>query len=204
MSESCFSEGVSDHLPKSNSVVIKIRGASIGAPAVLTAAAGPLPSQMHSSVSPALRRAARVVTVFTGLALCAEGIADPPAALPKPAPDPRSSRLEKFFEHYKCPAPRYVAEYLRAADSYGLDFRLLPALSIRETHCGLAENRNNHWGYNSGRRGFPSVETGIVRVARQLAESTGYKGKTLEAKLFTYNPRSKYPEEIMRIMRQIE
>src|SRR5437879_1566305 len=69
------------------------------------------------------------------LVLCATNTADvpAPAARPIPAlrsnPDPRVARLEKFFRRYHCPAPYHVPEYLGAADGYGLDYRLLPAIS---------------------------------------------------------------------------
>ena len=82
--------------------------------------------------------------------------------------------------------------------------RLLPAVSIRETLCGVADMQNNLWGYHPGRQTFPSVSVGIDYVARQLAQNPFYKGKPLQEKLFTYNPRPAYPDEIRRIMRQIE
>ena len=113
-------------------------------------------------------------------------------------------RLEQFFGRYRCPAPQHIDEYLRAADSYGLDYRLLPALSIRETHCGIEETRNNRWGYHPGRQGFASVAAGIDYVARQLADSPTYRGKSLRDKLFTYNPLTAYPGEVESFMQEIE
>ena len=121
-----------------------------------------------------------------------------------PSPDPRFVRLERFFHRYGCQAPHHIGDYLRAADRHGLDYRLLPALSIRETHCGLAERHNNHWGYHPGRQSFPSIEAGIEFLAQQLAENPPYRGKSLQEKLFTYNPREAYPDEVKYIMRQIE
>jgi hypothetical protein len=138
------------------------------------------------------------------LVLCAKSTANLPEILERHAPDPRFARLERFFRRYRCPMPQPVADYLRAADGYGLDYRLLPAVSIRETLCGVQETRNNRWGYHPGRQSFPSIEAGVDYVARQLAENPAYKGKTLRDKLFTYNPRPAYPEEVQRIMRQIE
>ena len=118
--------------------------------------------------------------------------------------DSRSARLEKFFRRYRCPAPYHVSEYLRVADSYELDYRLLPAISIRETRCGATEKDNNRWGFHPGQEGFASIPTGIEFMAHRLAEHPLYKGKTLEDKLFTFNPRPAYPVEVQRIMRQIE
>jgi hypothetical protein len=140
-----------------------------------------------------------------GLAVCVT-TAEAPDARGKPGPliDPRIGRLERFFDLYRCPAPYYVKEYLSAADRYGVDYRLLPAVSVRETLCGVEGWRNNRWGYHPGVQAFSSVEAGIDFVTRQLAENPFYKGKTLPDKLFTYNPRQTYPDEVQWIMRQIE
>ncbi len=118
--------------------------------------------------------------------------------------DPRVVRLSAFFQAYNCPEPHHINAYLRAADAYGLDYRLLPAISLRETTCGVTEKNNNRWGYHPGRQSFPSVEAGINFLARHLAEEPPYAGKTLRQKLFTYNPLPAYPGEIQRLMRQIE
>jgi len=134
----------------------------------------------------------------------ARGVALKPALNPASKPDARFARLEKFFRLYHCPQPRHTSEYLRAADENGLDYRLLPAISIRETLCGVAATENNHWGYHPGRQSFPSAQEGIDFVARVLAEGFYYKGKTLRDKLLTYNPRAAYPDEVQWIMRQIE
>lgn len=120
-------------------------------------------------------------------------------------PDPRAERLEAFFRYYHCPEPHHVLEYLRVTETYGLDYRLLPAISVRETQCGVAgQDLNNWWGYHPGRQTFPSIEKGIDYVARQLAENPLYRDKSLRDKLFTYNPLPAYPDEVRRIMRQIE
>jgi hypothetical protein len=118
--------------------------------------------------------------------------------------DPRFARLEKFFQEYSCPAPLYVEEYLRLADTYGLDYRLLPAISIRETQCGVHEKGNNRLGFHPSTVGFPTVLDGMEFIEKRLAEHPYYKGKSLEGKLFMYNPRPAYPGEVEWIMRQIE
>lgn len=140
-----------------------------------------------------------------GLALSATTTADVPAVFIVTKPDPRVTRLEKFFKNYRCPTPYHTAEYLRAADGYGLDYRILPAISIRETLCGVAERQqHNRWGYHPGHQTFPSIEVGIDFLAQRLTQHPFYKGKTLQNILFTYNPRPAYPDEVTRIMRQIE
>jgi hypothetical protein len=147
-----------------------------------------------------------------GVALSAATVGDVPRGfiLPivivKSDPDPRIARLERFFRNYHCQAPYHAVDYLRAADGYGLDYRLLPAVSIRETTCGLAEHQlqNNLWGYHPNDQSFPSIAAGIDFLARRLAEHPFYKGKSLKGKLFTYNPLPAYPDEVLRIMSQIE
>jgi hypothetical protein len=152
----------------------------------------------------------RAVTACVfGFALSASTTADVPAARIIPVldsrPDPRIARLERFFKAYHCPAPYYTSEYLRAADGYALDYRLLPSISIRETLCGTAaKDRHNYWGYHPGGEGFESVEAGIAFLAHRLTRHQYYKGKALRDKLFTYNPRPAYPGEVQRIMQQIE
>ncbi len=140
-----------------------------------------------------------LAAIFAGLAASATGTAD----VRDEKPDPRITRLEAFFQSYHCPAPLHTEEYVRAADIYGLDYRLLPAVSIRETQCGKTERRrHNHWGFHQDN--FPSIEAGIEFLAKRLTRHPLYRGKTLEGILFTYNPLPAYPGEVKRIMLQIE
>lgn len=148
-------------------------------------------------------------SVAAGLILTAATTADA-RVTPMSSPfarqaDPRIARLETFFRNYHCAAPYHTTAYLRAADGYRLDYRLLPAVSIRETLCGAtAGDENNFWGYHPGHQSFDSIEAGIDFLAQRLAQHRLYRGKTLREKLFTYNPRAAYVEEVGRIMRQIE
>jgi hypothetical protein len=118
--------------------------------------------------------------------------------------DRRPEKLEAFFSAYRCPGPLHVTDYLRAADTYGIDYRLLPALSVRESTCGKHERANNRWGWDSARTGFASVASGIEFIARQLASGRSYRGKTLDQKLKAYNPNPLYAVEIRKLMREIE
>jgi hypothetical protein len=118
--------------------------------------------------------------------------------------DQRIFRLEAFFKAYNCPEPLHVDDYLRAADAYQIDYRMLPAISLIETTCGSFERLNNHWGWDSAQTGFASVEEGIHFIASQLAENPYYKDKTLEQKLWMYNPDAQYVTQVRRLMRQIQ
>ena len=119
-------------------------------------------------------------------------------------PDQRVLRLEAFFKAYGCPEPYHIHDYLRAADAYQIDYRILPALSLRESTCGIHARANNHWGWDSGRSRFESIEAGIEYVSRQLAEGARYRGKQIEEKLYIYNPYPHYVREIKDLMGRIE
>ena len=151
-----------------------------------------------------LGTAAVGVTMFAVTAADGTVIVNRPTPLPVFTADARIERLRVFFDAYACPAPRHIADYLRVADTYGLDYRILPALSVRESTCGQYQKMNNRWGWDSGQSGFGSIASGIEYVARQLAEAPQYKGKTLDQLLWTYNPRAAYPGEVKKLMARIE
>lgn len=121
-----------------------------------------------------------------------------------PTADLRSARLQAFFNAYGCPGPLHIEDYLRAADTYGIDYRLLPAVSVRESTCGRYQRKNNHWGWDSAKVGFVSVANGIEYIAHQLARGRYYHGKTLDQKLRMYNPNPRYAAEVRKLMREIE
>jgi len=144
-----------------------------------------------------------LTTLLFGLALFRGPV---PGTLPdvkKPVPDGRAIRLTTFFQIHQCPAPYHVEDYLRAADIYSVDYRLLPAISFRESTCGEYCRLNNHWGWDSARTGFASVRSGIYYVMSQLAYGKPYKGTSLDQKLYEYNPRPSYAIAIKQTMREI-
>ena len=118
--------------------------------------------------------------------------------------DQRHAKLEAFFQSFGCPAPYHVKEYLGAADTYAIDYRLLPAISVLESTCGIYQRENNRWGWASARKGFASFRAGLEYIAQQLSVGRYYKNKTLEEKVHMYNPRPQYARLMERLMRQID
>jgi hypothetical protein len=118
--------------------------------------------------------------------------------------DGRALKLASFFEAHQCPQPYHAEEYVRAADLYSVDYRLLPAVSVRESTCGLHQRLNNFWGWDSARTGFASVTRGIHFILRQLAFSRPYRGKSVDEKLYVYNPNPQYVKEVHELMREID
>lgn len=121
-----------------------------------------------------------------------------------PPPDRRVAKLESFFKAYACPEPYHIADYLNAADRHDIDYRLLPAVSVRESLCGVGGRLNNFWGWDNARSGFASVKEGIDYIAWRLAQSPHYRNRTLEQKLYHYNPVPGYVKSVKGLMREIE
>jgi hypothetical protein len=138
--------------------------------------------------------------VLFGLTLFAGTVTDS-SALPG---DLRPARLESFFMSYGCPTPHYVNDYVRAADAFQVDYRLLPVISLLESTCGTYSRLNNHWGWDGAEVGFESVPAGINFVTSQLAGGRPYRDKALDEKLHSYNPKPRYRREVKRLMNRIE
>lgn len=134
--------------------------------------------------------------------------------------DPRYQQLNKFFDKYRCPEPRYVTEYIETADKYGIDYRLLPAISLKESTCqkqmpGLTIKGKyvngacfNAWGwliYGNNRKCFDSIPAGIEEVLKNFATNPKWQG-TVDQILYRYNGtvESKYPARVKNIMSTIE
>ena len=118
--------------------------------------------------------------------------------------DERHAKLETFFQSFGCPAPYHVKEYLGAADAYAIDYRLLPAISVLESTCGIYQRQNNRWGWASARKGFASFRAGLEYIAHELADGPYYKNKTLPEKVRMYNPRPQYARQLDSLMHKID
>jgi hypothetical protein len=150
--------------------------------------------------------------VSSGLAVFAGIVSIPAAVAPQRLPanppadyrhDPRSDALKYFFEKQECPAQHYVSEFLDVADSYDLDWRLLPSIAFVESTGGKASRNNNLFGWDSGNARFSSPVAGIHVVAWRLSHSPLYKDKDLDGLLATYNPDMAYAPRVKSIMQQI-
>jgi hypothetical protein len=148
-----------------------------------------------------IRRAMRLLVVLASAACApANTVADSSLTIE----DKRPERLEAFFQSFGCPAPHHVKEYVGTADNFAIDYRLLPAISVLESTCGVHQRLNNRWGWDSARKGFASFRAGLEYIARQLAEGRYYKGKTLEEKVRMYNPKPEYAVQLKKLMRKID
>jgi hypothetical protein len=117
--------------------------------------------------------------------------------------DLREALLRKFFSANQCPAEHYAQAFVKEADTFGLDWRLLPSLSFVESGGGKYARGYNLFGWANGKAAFDSFGDAIHHVASVLALGKPYRGKDLEGKLLAYNHRSDYQSLVTRVMRQI-
>lgn len=105
--------------------------------------------------------------------------------------DNRVESITEFFAKYKSPLQPYAQNVVDAADFYGIDSRLLPAIAMQESNlCKKAPLESyNCWGfgiYGNKVIKFQSYQEGIDIVTKTLAKE--YKQKGLET-----------PEQIMKV-----
>jgi hypothetical protein len=117
--------------------------------------------------------------------------------------DPRLHVLENFFAARHCPVSSLAGEFLIAADKNGLDWRLLPSISLIESGGGKVARNNNIFGWNPGHYRFSSVRESIHTVAAKLAHSKLYRDKDIDRKLSTYNVCPQWADRVRSVMRTI-
>jgi len=108
--------------------------------------------------------------------------------------DARIEVVNDFLSYYKSALAPFSDEIVAAADKYGLDYRLLPAIAMQEsTLCKKApKNSYNCWGfgiYGKKITRFDNYNDAIDTVTKTLA--TKYKAVGLETPeqiMTKYNP----------------
>jgi len=99
--------------------------------------------------------------------------------LAKPAyADYREIKLRNFLQKYNSPLVSFTKDFIKAADKYGLDYRLLPAISGVESTFGMQipQNSFNAYGWNGGNWYFDSWPNSIYFVSQALKENYVKRG----------------------------
>jgi hypothetical protein len=117
--------------------------------------------------------------------------------------DLRESILRRFFKEHRAPAEHYADVFVSEADAYDLDWRLLPSLSMVESGGGRYASGNNLFGWANGKWTFDSISEAVHHVAFTLSLGKAYRGKDIEAKLWTYNHREEYKNAVFAVMKKI-
>lgn len=122
--------------------------------------------------------------------------------------------IDAYFDKYNMPLKGTGITFAVEADRNGLDWRLLPAITVRESTGGknaCSSVANNPFGWDSCQTGFDSIQDAIAIVANNLggnnpSTARHYNGKTTKEILQAYNPPSiipRYSEQVMWIMDSI-
>jgi hypothetical protein len=158
---------------------------------------------MRSLSLPILWLAATVATIFASLFLVlqisqnravkilkSQTLNQPLASVPKTqavfsqsiqAEDGRAQIVDNFLKSKNSPLEPYSAYMVKIADEYGLDYRLLAAIAVKESGGGRAipKNSYNAWGwgiYGDNVLGFNTWQDGILKVAQGLKKDYIDKG----------------------------
>lgn len=84
--------------------------------------------------------------------------------------DTRVETLRKFLNSHKSPLADYAKELVITSDKYGLDWRLVPAISGVESTFGkrIPQGSYNAYGWANGEYRFKSWEDSIEIVSKTL------------------------------------
>lgn len=134
------------------------------------------------------------------------------------APDPKvavlkaeAKAIDAYFTVHDMPLAGTGVKMIKEADANGIDWRLLPAIAVRESTGGknaCDKVKNNPFGWGSCKIGFDSIDEAIETVAQNLGgnnpnTAVHYDNKTTKQILRAYNPPSvvpHYAEQVMKIM----
>ncbi len=126
----------------------------------------------------------------------------------------KAEAIDSYFKSHDMPLEGSGLKMVQEAKNNDLDWRLLPAIAVRESTGGKFDCKkveNNPFGWGSCKIGFDSLDDAIETVARNLGGNNPntekhYADKTTKQILRAYNPPSivpRYAEQVMKIMSDI-
>ncbi len=126
----------------------------------------------------------------------------------------KAEAIDAYFRAHNMPLEGMGMKMVIEAEKNNLDWRLLPAIAVRESTGGknaCDRVKNNSFGWGSCKIGFDSNEEAIETVALNLGGNNPktarhYDDKTTKQILRAYNPPSvvpRYAQQVMSIMNAI-
>jgi hypothetical protein len=126
----------------------------------------------------------------------------------------KAEAIDAYFSLHDMPLVGTGTKMVTEADRNGIDWRLLPAIAVRESTGGknaCDKVKNNPFGWASCKIGFNSINEAIEIVAQNLGGNNPntadhYDNKTVKQILRAYNPPyivPRYAEQVMAIMNNI-
>jgi len=114
-------------------------------------------------------------------------------------------KIRKYLTKRNSPLADYAEEFVEAANTYGIDYRLVASISIIESSGGIhCFKTHNAWGW--GNSGFDSWEDGIWSVSKGLGKYYAGGRNTPEKIASRYCPPNalKWGNNVSYIMNLIE
>lgn len=104
--------------------------------------------------------------------------------------DGRVEKIRQFLQKYRSPLEPYAQDIINAAEEYGLDYRLVPAIAMQESNLCLKipEESNNCWGfgiYGGKIHKFVDYKEGIYSVSKTLGIIYKDKGLVTPEQIMT-------------------
>ncbi len=121
----------------------------------------------------------------------------------------RAGKIDAYFKERAMPLAGFGAKMVVAAENHDIDWRLLPAIAIRESSGGKQACGYNPFGWASCKIDFKSYDEAIDTLARNLGgnnpNTAAYYSGTTEKKLHHYNGTvvPTYTQEVLSIMESI-
>ena len=124
----------------------------------------------------------------------------------------KAEAIDAYFKKRSMPLVGTGMTFVLVAEKYGLDWRLLPAIGVRESSGGKAACGYNAFGWGSCKlHNFNSYEEAIESLGKNLGGANPktanyYARKTTKDKLYFYNGTvvPTYPDEVIAIMSMFE
>lgn len=152
----------------------------------------------------------------TSIASSLNQTADSTSVIITPEEEARKAKAEEidsFFASYDSPLEGYGMKFVLEAEKNEIDYRLLPAIAMRESTGGKQACKkvsNSVFGYGSCKMSFNSIDESIEIVSASLGGNGSamskhhYEGKTVLQILRKYNSVIKnYPNQVVKIMKMI-
>lgn len=125
----------------------------------------------------------------------------------------KAELIDVYFKEHDAPLEGYGMKFVVEAEKNEIDWRLLPAIAMRESTGGKQACKrvpNSVFGWGSCKISFESIDKSIEIVSKNLGGNNPntdhhYEGKTTLQILRKYNSViPNYPNEVVRIMNEID
>lgn len=133
------------------------------------------------------------------------------ADVPQVVSSSHAEKIDSYFAKRGMPLEGYGEKLVAVAEENDLDWRLLPAIAIKESTGGKFACYNNPFGWGSCKIKFKNFDSAIETVAMNLGGNNPkteryYKDTTIDEKLHHYNGSviPEYPGEILEFMDLID